>query len=67
MEPSPLSLFLFIGIQNDLNELLKSAEVSSDGCQTDLDVYQQRTILRDGIITISKRMEKVSDLLESDN
>ena len=67
MEPSPLSLFLFIGIQNDLNELLKSAEVSSDGCQTDLDVYQQRTILRDGIITISKRMEKVIDLLESDN
>tara|TARA_R100000734_G_C3280173_1_gene73974 strand:+ start:85 stop:288 length:204 start_codon:yes stop_codon:yes gene_type:complete len=67
MEPSPLSPLLFIGIMNDLNELLKSAEVNSDGCQTDLDVYQQRTILRDGIITISKRMEKVIDLLESDN
>ena len=66
MEPSPLSPLMFIGIMNDLNELLKSAEVNSDGCQTDLDVYQQRTILRDGIITISKRCAEVIQLLEDE-
>jgi|TARA_B100001094_G_C18178004_1_gene799083 hypothetical protein len=62
MEPSPLAPLLFIGIKNDLDQLLESIKGNPD-----LDIYQQRTILRNGIMTISERMEKAIDLLDSDN
>ncbi len=49
-------------LKHDLDELLES--IYSDH---DLDIYQQRSILRDGIKTISKRCEKVIELTNDEN
>jgi hypothetical protein len=54
--------FLLQLIKHDLDELLES--IYSDH---DLDIYQQRSILRDGIKTISKKCEKVIELTDDKN
>jgi hypothetical protein len=54
--------FLLQLLKHDLDELLES--IYSDH---DLDIYQQRSILRDGIKTISKRCEKVIELTDDEN
>ena len=54
--------FLLQLLKHDLDELLES--IYSDH---DLDIYQQRSILRDGIKTISKKCEKVIELTDDEN
>jgi len=49
-------------LKHDPDELLESIYPGHD-----LDIYQQRTILRDGIKTISKRCEKVIELTDDEN
>lgn len=50
-------------LKHDLDELLESIKHP----QHDLDIYQQRTILRDGIELISKRCGKVIELAQEEN
>jgi Holliday junction resolvase RusA-like endonuclease len=47
-------------LKHDLDELLKSISDNS----ADLDIYEQRSLLRDGIKVISKRCAKVIELTE---
>ena len=54
--------FLLQLLKHDLDELLES--IYSDH---DLDIYQQRAILRDGIKTISKKCEKAIELTDDEN
>ncbi len=49
-------------LKHDLDELVERIYAN----QTDLDIYQQRTILRDGIKVISTRCAKVIELLEDE-
>ncbi len=59
MKPSSLS-FHYKMIRQDLNELLESIKSNHD-----LDIYQQRSMLRDGVNLISKKCKRVIKLLES--
>lgn len=61
MESSSL-LLQYKVLKHDLDELVESIYSNHD-----LDIYQQRTILRDGIKVISKRCAKVIELAEGEN
>jgi len=58
---SKTEIFQYKVLKHDLDELLESIYADHD-----LDIYQQRSILRDGIKAISKRCEKVIELLEEE-
>lgn len=63
MKPNEASLLLqYKVLKHDLDELLKSIYDDHD-----LDIYQQRSILRDGIKVISKRCAKVIELSADEN
>jgi|DEB0MinimDraft_4_1074332.scaffolds.fasta_scaffold13025_3 Holliday junction resolvase RusA-like endonuclease len=60
-DPNEASLVLqYKVLKHDLDELLKSISDNS----ADLDIYEQRSLLRDGIKVISKRCAKVIELTE---
>jgi len=59
MESSHTIVHLKI-LRHDLEKLLKSIN------DPDHDIYLQRTLLRDGIKTISERCDKTIKLLESE-
>jgi len=60
-DPNEASLRLqYKVLKHDLDELLKSISDNS----ADLDIYRQRSLLREGIEVISKRCAKVIELTE---
>ena len=60
-DPNEASLVLqYKVLKHDLDELLKSISDNS----ADLDIYEQRSLLRDGIKVISKRCTKAIELTE---